>query len=93
MRSRATCYLGQSRQVRETDGSDRDSSDTTGRGLGPSRLGKEEVAAKMQRPLLIDLVRKEKVAYGKAAEQLSISQTEFLAHLAKHKISPFQVTP
>jgi len=39
------------------------------------------------------LVREEKVAYGKAAELLGTSQAEFLAHLAKHKISPFRCTP
>ena len=61
--------------------------------LALARLGKEEVAAEMQRLLLIELVREGRVAYGKAAELLGISQAEFLAYMAKHKVSPFQFTP
>jgi predicted HTH domain antitoxin len=43
--------------------------------------------------LLIELVQEGRVAYGKAAELLGISQAEFLAYMAKHKVSPFQFTP
>jgi predicted HTH domain antitoxin len=45
------------------------------------------------KPLLVELVRDGRVAYGKAAELLGVSQAEFLAYMAKHKISPFQFTP
>jgi predicted HTH domain antitoxin len=61
--------------------------------LALARLGKEEVAAEMQRLLLIELVREGRVAYGKAAELLGISQAEFLAYMAKHRVSPFQFKP
>jgi predicted HTH domain antitoxin len=61
--------------------------------LALAQLDKEEVAAEMQRLLLIELVRDGRVAYGKAAELLGVSQAEFLAYMAKHKVSPFQFTP
>jgi predicted HTH domain antitoxin len=61
--------------------------------LALARLGKEEVAAEMQRLLLIELVREGRVAYGKAAELPGISQAEFLAHMSKHQVSSFQFTP
>jgi predicted HTH domain antitoxin len=57
------------------------------------RLGKEEIGAEMQRLLLLELVREGRISYGKAAELLGISQAEFLAYMAKHRISPFQYTP
>jgi predicted HTH domain antitoxin len=43
--------------------------------------------------LLIELIREGRVADGKAAELLGISQAEFLAYMAKHRVSPFQFTP
>jgi len=58
-----------------------------------ARLDKEEIAAEMQRLLLLELVRDGRVPYGKAAELLGISQAEFLAYMAKHQVSPFQFTP
>jgi predicted HTH domain antitoxin len=61
--------------------------------LAIAQCGKEEIAAEMQRLLLIELVREGRVAYGKAAELLGISQAEFLAYMAKHRVSPFQFTP
>ena len=61
--------------------------------LSLARLSREEVAAEMSRLLLLELVREGRVAYGKAAELLNISQAEFLAYMAKHQVSPFQLTP
>ena len=61
--------------------------------LALARLDKEEVATDMQRLLLIELIREGRVTYGKAAELLGISQAEFLAHMSKHEVSPFQFTP
>ena len=61
--------------------------------LAIAQYDKEEVAAEMQRLLLIELVRERRVAHGKAAELLGISQAEFLAYIAKHQVSPFQFTP
>jgi predicted HTH domain antitoxin len=61
--------------------------------LALAQLGKEEVAAEMQRLLLIALVRDGRVAYGKAAELLGVSQAEFLTYMARHQVSPFQFTP
>ena len=61
--------------------------------LAIAQCDKEEIAAEMQRLLLLELVREGRVAYGKAAELLGISQAEFLAYMAKHKVSPFQFTP
>jgi predicted HTH domain antitoxin len=61
--------------------------------LALARLGKEEIGAEMQRLLLLELVREGRISYGKAAELLGISQAEFLAYMAKHRISPFQYTP
>lgn len=58
-----------------------------------ARLGKGEVGAEMQRLLLLELVRQGKGPYGKAAELLGISQAEFLAYMARHRVSPFQFTP
>jgi predicted HTH domain antitoxin len=61
--------------------------------LALARLGKEEIGDEMQRLLLLELVREGRISYGKAAELLGISQAEFLAYMAKHRISPFQYTP
>ena len=61
--------------------------------LAIAQCSKEEIAAEMQRLLLIELVREGRVAYGKAAELLGISQAEFLAYMAKQRVSPFQFMP
>ena len=51
-------------------------------------ISREEAAAEMQRLLFLELVREGRVAYGKAAELLGVSQAEFLADMAKHQVSP-----
>ena len=58
-----------------------------------AQRGKEEISAKMQRLLHLELVREGRVADGKAADLLGISQAEFLTYMEKHRVSPCQFTP
>ncbi len=43
--------------------------------------------------LAVELVRQGTLTYGKAAELLGIGQADFIAFLAEHKLSIFQLSP
>lgn len=46
----------------------------------------------MRRLFFLDLVREGRLSYSKAAELLEISQAEFLAFMAHHRVAPFAFT-
>jgi predicted HTH domain antitoxin len=57
--------------------------------LAISQLSRREVGEEMRRLFFVDLVRAGRLSYTKAAELLEVSQAEFLAFVARHRISPF----
>ena len=57
--------------------------------LAISQLSRREVGEEMRRLFFLDLVRGGRLSYTKAAELLEVSQAEFRAFMAQHRISPF----
>ena len=60
--------------------------------LAISQLSRREAGEEMRRLFFLDLVRAGRLSYTKAAELLEVSQAEFLAIMARHRISPFAFT-
>ena len=60
--------------------------------LSFGELDIEEVAEEMRKLYMLELIRRDKITYGKAAELLDISQAEFLGYMARHKVSSFRLT-
>jgi len=60
--------------------------------LSFGELDIEEVAEEMRKLYMLELIRRGKITYGKAAELLGMSQAEFLEYMARHKVSPFRLT-
>lgn len=57
--------------------------------LAISQLNRREAGEEMRRLFFLDLVRTGRLSYTKAAELLEVSQAEFLAFMARHRLSPF----
>lgn len=60
--------------------------------LSFGELDAKKAAEEMRILYMLELVRKGKVTYGKAAELLDVSQAEFLEYMARHEMSPFRFT-
>jgi predicted HTH domain antitoxin len=60
--------------------------------LRASRLSKSEAPVRLKQSLALDLLRQRRLAFGKAAELLDMSQAEFLSLCAEHRISVFEFT-
>jgi predicted HTH domain antitoxin len=60
--------------------------------LAISQLSRRAVGEEMRRLFFLDLVREGRLSYSKAAELLEVSQAEFLAFMARHRVSPFVFT-
>jgi predicted HTH domain antitoxin len=60
--------------------------------LAISQLSRREAGEEMRRLFFVDLVRAGRLSYTKAAELLEVSQAEFLAFMARYRISPFVFT-
>lgn len=57
--------------------------------LAISRLSRKEAGEEMRRLFFLELVREGRLSHAKAAELLEISLAEFLAFMARHRVSPF----
>ena len=60
--------------------------------LAISQLSRRAAGEEMRRLFFLDLVREGRLSYTKAAELLEVSQAEFLAFMARHRVSPFAFT-
>jgi predicted HTH domain antitoxin len=60
--------------------------------LAISRLSRQAAGEEMRRLFFLDLVREGRLSHAKAAELLEISLAEFLAFMARHRVSPFAFT-
>ena len=60
--------------------------------LAISRLTRRAAGEEMRRLFFLDLVREGRLSHTKAAELLEISQAEFFAFMARHRVSPFAFT-
>ena len=57
-----------------------------------SQLTRRAAGEEMRRLFFLDLVREGRLSHAKAAALLEISQAEFLALMARHRVSPFVFT-
>lgn len=57
--------------------------------LAISQLSRRAAGEEMRRLFFLDLVREGRLSHSKAAELLEVSQAEFLAFMARHRVSPF----
>ncbi len=53
----------------------------------------KDLSQALKQLLALELVRQGALTYGKAAEILEIGQADFIAFLANHKVSIFQLSP
>jgi len=57
--------------------------------LAISQLTRQAAGEEMRRLFFLELVREGRLSHAKAAELLEISLAEFLAFMARHRVSPF----
>jgi predicted HTH domain antitoxin len=57
--------------------------------LAISQLSRQAAGEEMRRLFFLELVREGRLSHAKAAELLEISLAEFLAFMARHRVSPF----
>jgi predicted HTH domain antitoxin len=57
--------------------------------LAISQLSRQAAGEVMRRLFFLELVREGRLSHAKAAELLEISLAEFVAFMARHRVSPF----